>query len=345
MTSYHYDFLTYAPRSGSTHLAHLISHAFPHVQVMPEFRLPEFLFTAGEDRVWAMTSAAVLKTLRLDMQLKSNLSLTDADLKAIAERCGHLGTVGILNEVVCRFSSLTEGRVLLKLGRAAAFVKEIHRVLPEAYYLHCVRDGRAVVNSLLSTKKVYYPGETMGRGDVVWSSAVWNRQIDQANAIAYHSDQLITIRYESLLLEPEGVLEMLAPRLKASPSGPESVRSGPEAVPFLVRGRESTIHGLVGEASKLERVDAWKEELPFSAGVVAEYLMRRRLTALGYSSYYSARRARGLLLCWVCLSYARHVASECVYGVKRVVRHWRQPRLIAAHLKVLARVGRRQSRV
>jgi hypothetical protein len=78
----------------------------------------------------------------------------------------------------------------------------IQQALPEAHFIHIIRDGRDVALS--------YRGLCFGPGDDIEAQAkFWAREISGARAAARGLRHYIEVRYEALVAEPEATLQGL----------------------------------------------------------------------------------------------------------------------------------------
>ncbi len=328
-----FTFLVYAPRSGSTYFARRLAEAYPSVLVMPEFRLPEFLMTAGDSRVRGMNRSDVARLLLADRQLKGSLGFTDELLRDLAEAVHGKGIAGILDGVVRAYSDRPRSHTVLKLGRAAAFDSTIREVLPGSKYIHILRDGRAVVNSLLATQKVYYPRENMGRDDVVWSSNIWNRHVDQVQHLQRNCPgRVITVRYEELVQDESGIMAELGPWFENGGMTPTRE--------FMPGRTEGPLHRWIDADADLSRIDGWTKELGDRRAIVGEFLMRQRLQLLGYPLIFTRAVPRKDLVLLVAGARSRHQCVALVRAARRIASHWREPRLVLQHLNVAMMVRR-----
>ena len=79
----------------------------------------------------------------------------------------------------------------------------LSRVLPEARFIHIIRDGRDVAASLRGLP--FAPGD----GGIAASAAAWRDTIWRARRAAAHLPHYTEVRYEALVTEPERVLREL----------------------------------------------------------------------------------------------------------------------------------------
>jgi hypothetical protein len=86
------------------------------------------------------------------------------------------------------------------------FITAISAVLPEAYFIHVIRDGRAVAASRRHLS--FGPGP-----DIVSQARDWGRKIRNARFQANLCPQYMEIRYEELVYDPESVLRNICFRI------------------------------------------------------------------------------------------------------------------------------------
>ena len=82
--------------------------------------------------------------------------------------------------------------------------KRIQRALPEAHFIHLIRDGRDVALSLSEV--------SWGPGDVQAAAAKWVEELGHARApgAAAAPGTYMEVRYEDLVAEPEPLLRRIA---------------------------------------------------------------------------------------------------------------------------------------
>lgn len=85
--------------------------------------------------------------------------------------------------------------ILDKQPYYSRYVEDIHRLVPNARFIHVIRDGRDVACSLMAAQR------TMGFGtDTVESSArEWKECVEAAQKARNYPGQYLEVRYESLL--------------------------------------------------------------------------------------------------------------------------------------------------
>ncbi|MCP4369693.1 MAG: sulfotransferase [Deltaproteobacteria bacterium] len=70
---------------------------------------------------------------------------------------------------------------IIKGGANGAYINQIASEIPDAKFLHLLRDGRAVLNSRMKTIKPYGKGETMSH-DPLTSARYWKSYVNRIDA-------------------------------------------------------------------------------------------------------------------------------------------------------------------
>lgn len=80
------------------------------------------------------------------------------------------------------------------------YMRAIEQLLPEAHFIHIIRDGRDVALSL--RERWFAPGN-----DMTTLAAYWRRNVATAQAQGRRCRHYLELRYEDLVLDTSGVLE------------------------------------------------------------------------------------------------------------------------------------------
>jgi sulfotransferase family protein len=168
-------------------------------------------------------------------------------------------------------------------------VAAIEKLLPEAHFVHIIRDGRDVALSLRPMP--FAPGQ-----DMKTLALYWRRLIQDARQSGRHCRAYLEIRYEQLVRDPASVLAPLCTFLKLD-FDPAMLRYWERATerlkehrsrcridgrPLLTREQRLLQQRLTTQPPQLERVSGWKEAM--SPGERAEFLhyAGETLQELGY---------------------------------------------------------------
>jgi Sulfotransferase family len=176
--------------------------------------------------------------------------------------------------------------------KTPGYVREMHRiesVLPEARFVHLVRDGRDVAVSVL--------GMNWGPSTVPEAAFRWKKRILRAREQAPRIGHYVEIRYEDLVRDTESTLRrvcefielpfddaMLRYHERAADRLREKARDldrGPEKAPQRAEARVES-HALATEPPDPERIERWRIEMSREDRAVYEELAGDLLADLGY---------------------------------------------------------------
>jgi hypothetical protein len=168
-------------------------------------------------------------------------------------------------------------------------MKLIQRALPEARFVHVIRDGRDVALSVLDRTV-----RDLTAGDV---ATRWQKKITKAREDAPALDHYMEIRYEDLILDTESVLRKVADfidlpwddsMLHYHERSAERLREMARALPGDGRAKELSVerrmktHEMTTKPPSADRVARWRTQM--SAGQRAEFeeIAGELLAELGY---------------------------------------------------------------
>jgi Sulfotransferase family len=123
--------------------------------------------------------------------------------------CRHFAD-GVLAEIAATKPGCSV--VLEKTASQIWSSRMMQRLYPEAYFLHIVRDPRAVVASMLAYAKEDWANE--GDPDVLTAAEAWHSAVTIGHSdLAALGRQHIEIRYEDLVAAPDATLATILQRL------------------------------------------------------------------------------------------------------------------------------------
>jgi hypothetical protein len=176
--------------------------------------------------------------------------------------------------------------------KTPGYVREMHRiesVLPEARFVHLVRDGRDVALSVL--------GMNWGPSTVPEAAFRWKKRILRAREQAPRIGHYVEIRYEDLVRDTEATLrgicefvdlpydeEMLRYHEHASERLQEKARDldrGPDKAPQTAEARLES-HAHATQPPDPERIERWRTDMSVEDRAVYEELAGDLLADLGY---------------------------------------------------------------
>lgn len=164
----------------------------------------------------------------------------------------------------------------------------ISDVLPEARFIHVIRDGRAVWQSIRS---LWFGPSTVEDAAIWWSDAIAAARQDAARIPHY-----LEVRFEDLVRSPADTLQRVCAflELEWDPAMLRAHERAPERVAEVItdqcaNGRlvatvseRRGLHRLTGSPPDATRISAWQRELPPADVAVFEFVAAETLQELGY---------------------------------------------------------------
>lgn len=170
-----------------------------------------------------------------------------------------------------------------------ACMVDIQRVLPEAHFVHVVRDGR---DTALSHQGLWFgPGD-----DIDAQARFWVEQISQARRHSAALCHYMEVRYEDLVREPETTLRRICAylslpyqpvmleyhRFAAARMAELKQAFGPPGAPPVDLRRFLSIHDRVSTAPDARRIGRWRTEMSEADRQRFEAIAGPLLAQLGY---------------------------------------------------------------
>jgi hypothetical protein len=180
------------------------------------------------------------------------------------------------------------------------FVPTLRRLLPDALFVHVVRDGRSVAASVMPLD--------WGPNTPVEAARHWGLHVAAGLAAerAFGPDVVHTVRYEDLVRDPERELKAVCDFVGLEYDD-RMVDQRDYRLPAYTAGQ----HALVGRRPDPSRIDAWREDLRPEQVRAFERITGELLELLGYPTVYGIRAVRQ--------PTAEHYRDATVSAVRRVV--------------------------
>ena len=284
-------------RSGTT-LLRLMLDAHPEVAIPGETHWVPKLIKAFERSKQSHGDTA---NLIVDHKRWGDFHLDAGELR---ERIDALDPVTAADAIRAFYALYAEREGKTRYGdKTPGYVKEmrrIQRVLPEARFVHIIRDGRDVS---LSHLRMNWGPETYAE-----SARLWRNRIRRARKMAPSIEHYMEVHFEELVADTEGVLRrvcefveldfdpvMLDYHERAEGRLAEKARELPRKnrPPQPAEARLES-HRLAKEPPRPDRVEMWRERM--TAEEIAEYegIAGDMLVELGYplASEAGEERAR-----------------------------------------------------
>jgi Sulfotransferase family len=279
-------FIVGATRSGTT-LLRLMLDAHPHMAIPSETHfIPDLI------KAYRLESPS---PERLCEVVTAHRRWGDFHLDAgeLLERLRALDSINPGDAIRAFFELYAEREGKSRWGdKTPGYVREMHRiesVLPEARFVHLIRDGRDVALSVL--------GMNWGPSTVPEAAFRWKKRILRAREQVPRIGHYIELRYEDLVRDTEGTLRrvceftelpydeaMLRYHQRAPARLREKARDldrGPDKAPQRAEERLES-HALAAEPPNPERIERWRTEMSAEDRAVYEELAGDLLADLGY---------------------------------------------------------------
>jgi hypothetical protein len=279
-------FVVGVARSGTT-LLRLMLDAHPELAIPGETHFLSALLKQppiSKDEFLARVTGA---------ETWANMALDPADLQAALDR---METFSLANATRCFYrlyaSRLGKTRWGDKTGRYLNDMTALQELLPEAHFIHIIRDGR---DNALSFQGLWFgPGN-----DFADLAQFWASRITAARQQAKHLSHYLEVRYESLVMEPEHVLREICDYI-ALPFDPAMLAHHDAAGARLAEytrpfGREGmptnieefrTIYTRAAAPPDPARIGRWRTEMPLEEQRRFEAVAGPLLRELGYETVF-----------------------------------------------------------
>lgn len=279
-------------RSGTT-LLRMMLDSHPDLAIPPETHFLPALFEAmqaarkNDER---MTPQDVTDFL-VEHRRWGDFGL---DPKELTKRFSDLE--GIRPKLVLRafYSLYAENQGKSRYGdKTPGYVKQmgkVQRCLPEARFIHLIRDGRDVA---LSRERRSGAEEL----SVERHAMIWKRRINRARGQSPRLKHYLEVRYEDLVADPEAVLHTICEFIEL-PYDPAMLKYHERSADRLqeiardlddddggalrVADERIEAHQLVTDAPRQDRVDRWRELMPPEDIATFEGIAADLLEELGY---------------------------------------------------------------
>jgi Sulfotransferase family len=167
-------------------------------------------------------------------------------------------------------------------------LKIVGKVLPEAHFIHIIRDGR---DAAVSGK-----GLPFGGGDVVTIARLWSSQIQETRRQAHKCRHYLEVRYEDLILKTSEVLQRICEfiDLPYESSMQQYYLRAPERMSELenvyhndgklVSAKEDRLqrHRLTAQPPEPSRIGRWKTAMTREELALFNNVAGKTLKELGY---------------------------------------------------------------
>lgn len=275
-------FIGGTPRSGTTFLGSLLG-GHPACVATPETSFKVDALIARTSRERETIDSGAIEGLLANPRFRTwELDLMSEERMALENASTVLEAMFVLVRAYARVASRTEANIWVDHTPSnIRFVDRLREHFPEAKFIHLVRDGRAVSASVLPLN--------WGANTIVAAARDWMEYL--AAGLAAESklpaDQILRVRYEDLVGDPDAELRRLCEYLQL-----DYREIMVEGAGFRPEEYSRSIHPNVGRPPRLDRVSAWKQQLEARDIEIFEARTGDMLVCLGYDLEFGWR-ARG----------------------------------------------------
>jgi hypothetical protein len=199
-----YVFIVGAPRSGTTLLRRLVD-AHPDVAITRETHWITKLLE-GEDAVSA--DSPVTPEVLARLRTHPKFTRMEVDGSALDRLVSREGPVSYADFVTRVFDLYGEARGKRLVGdKVPDYVRNLpllHRLWPEAKFVHLIRDGRDVCSSMLTRERFARRFATWEEDPIATAALSWEQlvRLGREAGAELPSDRYHELRYESLVRDP-----------------------------------------------------------------------------------------------------------------------------------------------
>jgi sulfotransferase family protein len=277
-------FICGATRSGTT-LLRLMLDSHPQVAIPGEthFVVPMIKISWRRAR-----SADELATLIVESDRWGDFHLDEDELRVRLRALDPLNCADAIREF---FRLYAEKQGKQRWGdKTPGYVRSmrlIQKVLPEARFVHIIRDGRDVALSLVP--------RTWGPSTFPEAAENWRRRIDVARRQQPHLDHYLEVHYEDLITDTEGVLRRVAEFLeldfdpamlryheRAGERLAEKARDLEKPWGTISAASRIESHALAESPPQADRVALWRTQMTEADRIAYEAIAGDALVAAGY---------------------------------------------------------------
>jgi hypothetical protein len=283
-------FIVGAPRSGTT-LLRMMLDSHPDLAIPPE---TGFVLSALD--LPPRTTSAEFHRLIINHP-KGSPAWCDFGIspEAFREQLDLIGQFSVATGLRCFYKAYSQrfkkSRCGDKTPAYGPYLRAIERLLPEAHFIHIIRDGRDVA---LSLRDLWFsPGRK-----ILPLARIWCHQVTSTRSQGKCSKQYMEVRYEQLVQEPEAAMRAVCRfigltydpimhdyHLRAAARLAEHQgRSAADGSVLVTSAQRLRQQRLVMEPPQLSRVYGWKISMSDSERAQFDKVARPLLLDLGYEA-------------------------------------------------------------
>lgn len=186
-------------------------------------------------------------------------------------------TVTLADVIDAIYSLYAETHNKIRWGDKSDYLDKMHeinQIFPDTQFIHIVRDGRDVANSVMKM--------SWGPNDIYEAAEWWSEyvRLGQYMGLMLPKDRYMEIRFEDLVLQPKETLSKVCDFL-GEPYAVEMLDYYKNSTSLIPDSRKSQ-HQNADASPKSSRTYAWKNSMSKSDVALFESYARDQLSAFGY---------------------------------------------------------------
>jgi len=261
-------------RSGTT-LLRLMFHNHPNIAVPYESHfITDYynnLESYGDLSKDKNLDKLIHDILQEDLLTQWDHEFDASKIKAIIE---DRSLASIINAI---YSDYAEGKGKNRWGDKSDYLDRMHlinKIFPSAKFIHIIRDGRDVANSVLKLP--------WGPKDLVGAAEWWNEYIRLACSVGavLGKNKYAEVKYEDLVQDPEKELKRLCEFI--GEEFDESMLNYHQSADVAIPESRKAQHHNSGEPPKQSRTFAWKKEMSLTNIDLFSDYAQNSLELVGY---------------------------------------------------------------
>ncbi len=289
-------FICGATRSGTT-LMRLMLDSHPDMAIPGETHfLPPMINASAR----SARGADELATMVIEAERWGDFHLSEEELR---ERLRSLDPLNCTDAIRAFYRLYAEKQGKPRWGdKSPGYVRHmllLQRALPEARFIHMIRDGRDVALSVVP--------RDWGPKTMEGAARLWKRRIEKARRQAPNVDHYMEVHYEDLITDQEAVLRRVADFIelpwdsamidyheRAAERLAEKARDLPTKHGTITAESRLESHKLASEPPRADRIARWKTHMDPADLAEYESIAGETLLAAGYELSTGTKGVRPL---------------------------------------------------
>jgi hypothetical protein len=307
-------FLLYDSRSGSTYLSALLNR-YRGISVSLESafvsHIIEYRGVVKRENI-----DVIMAYLQKEVQFRElglDLDMLKRSLSALEDT---LTKKTLIQEIIRQYFSgrAPDAACYIIKHPPFAYLSEVVCMFPDVWFLHIIRDGRAVFNSKKKTTSL--SGNKMAVNPL---KAAWDWQLKLKRAEQFE-ERTITVFYEDLIQNQEQAIQYILDDLHIPERG-RAITREQSAYFHHIGSAQKELHRNVSKAPQPDNIHKWKRELSSAEIDVYNYINEEYLQRYNYKTDQPISKYPSLL-------YAIYLSKFMAEKAKNIVLLLREPSVL-----------------